>query len=49
MVEIINKYTGYVMLVAEERKEEYLAAGHKLAAGSTEAKKPARRSVKKEV
>lgn len=32
MVEFINKFLGNRMLVAEERVEEYKAAGHKLAA-----------------
>lgn len=32
MVELINAYTGTSMWVAENRLEEYLAAGHKLAA-----------------
>lgn len=37
------------MLVADERKEEYLAAGHTLAASASEVKKPARsKQVKKE-
>ena len=32
MIKLINKLTGSVMWVAEERKDEYLAAGHRLAA-----------------
>lgn len=32
MIEMINRATGTTMWVAEERKEEYLAAGHELAA-----------------
>ena len=32
MVTFINSLTGTEMLVADDRKEEYLAAGHKLAA-----------------
>lgn len=32
MVEFINKLTGGSMMVAEDRVDEYLAAGHKLAA-----------------
>ena len=35
MVEFINRISGNKMLVAEERVEEYLAAGHKLAAKSS--------------
>lgn len=32
MVKFINSYTGSVMWVHESRVEEYIAAGHKLAA-----------------
>jgi len=32
MVKFINAYTGTVMYVAEDRVEEYKAAGHKPAA-----------------
>ena len=35
MVKMINKHFGTEMLVAEERVEEYKAAGHKLAASDT--------------
>ncbi len=35
MVAFINALTGTEMLVADDRKEEYLAAGHRLAAGSS--------------
>ncbi len=31
MTKFINALTGTEMLVADDRKEEYLAAGHKLA------------------
>lgn len=31
MVKFINKHTGSVMWVADDRAEEYKAAGHKLA------------------
>lgn len=31
-VKLINRLTGTIMAVAEERLEEYLAAGHMLAA-----------------
>lgn len=34
MIEIVNRLTGTKMWVADERKEEYLAAGHRLAAES---------------
>lgn len=39
MTVFINSLTGTEMLVADDRKEEYLAAGHKLAA-SSKAEKP---------
>jgi hypothetical protein len=39
MIKLINKTTNTPMWVADERKDEYLAAGHKLAAESS-AKKP---------
>lgn len=32
MIEFINKRSGLIFLVADERKDEYLAAGHMLAA-----------------
>lgn len=32
MVKFINALTGTEMLVADDRKEEYMAAGHRLAA-----------------
>ena len=32
MIKFINALTGTEMFVADDRKEEYLAAGHKLAA-----------------
>ena len=32
MVKFINKFTGTEMLVANDRVEEYKAAGHRLAA-----------------
>ena len=32
MIKLINKHTNTPMWVADERKDEYLAAGHKLAA-----------------
>lgn len=34
MVKFINKWTGSIMWVAEDRVDEYKAAGHKLAADS---------------
>lgn len=44
MVKFINAHTGTEMWVAEERVEEYRAAGHKLAAEpSAEVKKPTRK------
>lgn len=52
MVKFINKLTGGSMWVAEDRVEEYKAAGHKLAAkslktDSTEEPKKAKKTVKK--
>lgn len=38
MVEMVNAYTGTSMWVADDRVDEYKAAGHKLAAISTEEK-----------
>ena len=35
MIVFINSLTGTEMLVADDRKEEYLAAGYKLAAGAS--------------
>lgn len=46
MVKFINAYTGTEMWVAEDRVEEYKAAGHKLAAKS-EVVKPAEEKPKK--
>lgn len=39
MIKFVNRFTGSAMYVADERKEEYLAAGHKPAVGSSPAKK----------
>lgn len=49
MVKFINKTTGSVMYVADERVEEYKAAGHKLAAKPETPKKKqtAKKSAKK--
>ena len=33
MVKFINKLTGNAMYVADDRKNEYLSAGHRLALG----------------
>lgn len=41
MIRFVNKLTGSIMLVADGRKEEYLAAGHKLAAEPDDAPDPA--------
>ena len=46
MVEFINKVTGGTMWVADDRVEEYKAAGHKLAA-LPDAKKPAKKPADK--
>ena len=40
MVKLINKTTGTPMWVADERVEEYKAAGHKPVASSSALKKP---------
>ena len=40
MVKMINRVTGSVMWVTEERKDEYLAAGHKLAASASKRTAP---------
>lgn len=55
MIAFINSLTGTEMLVADDRKDEYLAAGHRLAVSLTEKpepveepkKAPAKRTVKK--
>ena len=47
MVKFINAYTGTTMWVAEERVEEYKAAGHKPAAEPSKARKPAPKKPKK--
>lgn len=49
MVKFVNKLTGSDMWVADERVEEYKAAGHKLAAENAEKPKkvPARKPAKK--
>lgn len=53
MVKFINAYTGTEMWVAEDRVEEYKAAGHKLAAADAvkptedEEPKPKRRKTTK--
>lgn len=49
MVEFINGFTGTQMWVADERVEEYKAAGHKLAALPSTAKEPTKSPVKKTV
>lgn len=40
MVKLINKRTGSAFWVADERAEEYKAAGHKLAASPSATQKP---------
>ena len=40
MIKFINRLTGNEMWVAEDRAEEYKAAGHKLAASDVEPAKP---------
>ena len=38
MVKFINRFTGNAMFVAEDRVDEYKAAGHKLAEAKAEEK-----------
>ena len=40
MVKFINSFTGTVMWVHESRMDEYIAAGHKLAAAPAPSEKP---------
>ena len=40
MIQFINKITGGMMWVAEDRADEYKAAGHKPAASVAEPQKP---------
>lgn len=40
MITFINSLTGTEMLVADDRKEEYLAAGHRLAADNADMPEP---------
>lgn len=48
MVRFINKYTGTDMWVADDRVEEYLSAGHKLAdIPKSESKPKGKKSAKK--
>ena len=56
MIKFINRFTGNEMWVAEDRVEEYKAAGHKLAADkpkpitpTVKPKTPAKRRSKSEV
>lgn len=47
MVKFINKLTGTVMLVADERAEEYKAAGHKPVAPAKPAEKEKKKTAAK--
>lgn len=47
MIEFINALTGSQMWVHESRVEEYLAAGHRLAAGESPEKQPVKEAPKK--
>ena len=47
MLKFINRLTGSVMWVAEERKEEYMAAGHRPAAVNSEPEKATKAPNKK--
>ena len=46
MVKMINTFYGNEMWVSEDRVEEYLAAGHKLAADASPVKEPEERPKK---
>lgn len=46
MIKFINRITGTVMLVSEDRAEEYKAAGHKPAAVPPVAKPAVKQAVK---
>lgn len=48
MVKFINSFTGTEMWVADDRKDEYLGAGHKLAPTACEpCEKPAKKEPEK--
>lgn len=47
MVVMINGLTGSSMTVADERVDEYLAAGHKLAVETPTEQKPKKEAAKK--
>ena len=47
MVKMINGLFGNDMYVAEDRVEEYLKAGHRLAEAPVPAKAPAKKTTKK--
>lgn len=47
MIKMINRATGTEMWIAEERKEEYLAAGHKPAAEPAPTEEPKKRTKEK--
>ena len=47
MIRFINKLTGTEMWVADDRKEEYEAAGHKLVASDVPKEKPAKKPARK--
>ncbi len=49
MVEFINSFTGTTMWVADEREEEYRAAGHHPVALPSEAIEPTEEPAKKTV
>lgn len=47
MIKFINSFTGTDMWVADDRKDEYLGAGHKLAPIETPSEKPAKKEPEK--
>ena len=47
MIKFINRFTGTEMWVADDRKEEYIAAGHKPAVDAVKPIKKVTRKTKK--
>ena len=48
MIKFVNRFTGSTMFVAEDRKDEYIEAGHKLASSPVKAVKAAEAEPEKE-
>lgn len=49
MVKFINRFTGTEMWVADDRKDEYIGAGHTLAPEALPVEKPKKEPEKKTV